>query len=112
MINPEKNLWCSVLKRAIEDASGTVESQHHKATREAIRRATTVWFERGDRDFRMVCEMADFDPDYVQQKALVEIRYADRHTAQQNHARRTGIRRRYLRTRERTVGVGADDLSA
>ena len=57
---PEQMLWVAVLSRAAEDITKTSD---WVAAREAIN-----WVKRKNKDFKLVCEMAGRNPDYVQAK--------------------------------------------
>ena len=73
---PEKELWVAVLCRAVLDAckgppqldltsrSNISHHNHYKYDREAARH----FFMEGGSHFKLICEMAGHNPDYVQQK--------------------------------------------
>jgi len=59
---PEQMLWVAVLSRAAEDITKTSD---WVAAREAIN-----WVKRKNKDFKLVCEMAGRNPDYVHVKLI------------------------------------------
>ena len=56
-LTPEQYLWLSVLTKAADDAMYTSDWRESKS---AIH-----WFRSGGEDFKNVCEMAGYDPQYV-----------------------------------------------
>ena len=61
-MSPEQILWQSVLMQAARDA--TAPKPGDKETIRAKVEAD-VWFRRGGKQFRQVCMMAGFDPDFI-----------------------------------------------
>lgn len=64
-IDPEQRLFLSVITLALEDASYTgpyLKNIFNK--REAI-----DWIKYKSEDFKLICLMADLDPDYIHEKA-------------------------------------------
>ena len=66
----ERQLWCAVIGRALEDARGNPggtggEGARHRAIEESRR-----WFLGNDPDFRLVCEAAGYDPDVLRRRVL------------------------------------------
>ena len=61
----EAALWAAVITQALMDAL------HRPTTAEAkyFKHEATIWLTESSRDFRMVCECAGFDPDYVRRMA-------------------------------------------
>ena len=57
MVNGDLMLWRSVLIQAIKDATS---KRNPNEKWEAI-----AWFMRGDKDFRLVCELAELEPNSV-----------------------------------------------
>jgi hypothetical protein len=61
-MSPEQILWQSVLMQAARDATapnpGDTETIRAKVEADA-------WFRRGGKQFRQVCMMAGFDPDFI-----------------------------------------------
>ena len=67
---PERQLWCAVVGRALEDALGNPGGisgsfAQHRAVVEA-----RDWFEENGLDFRRACEAAGFEPDLLRDRAL------------------------------------------
>ena len=61
-MSPEQILWQSVLMQAARDA--TAPKPGDKETIRAKVEAD-AWFRRGGKQFRQVCMMAGFDPDFI-----------------------------------------------
>ena len=62
---PEEYLWIAVLTRAVQDVFVTSDWQ---ATQSAI-----AWFKGRSRDFKLVCEFAGRNPQYVYSKIISKI---------------------------------------
>ena len=61
-----RRLFGAVLIRGIRDAlSDTPRASVHEGTRLLEKDAATNWIVRNTKDFREVCDMAGFDPDFV-----------------------------------------------
>lgn len=62
-MSAEKMLWQSVVLKAFTDATATEPSgpENKRAKVDADR-----WIKHGGRDFRQVCFLAGFDPDFIQ----------------------------------------------
>ena len=73
---PEKDLWVAVLCRAVLDACKgppdlnmkVAANISHKNTYNYNREAARHFFAEGGKHFRLICEMAGRNPDYVQNK--------------------------------------------
>ncbi|WP_130471756.1 hypothetical protein [Candidatus Magnetaquicoccus inordinatus] len=65
LMEAEQKLWVAVLETALNDAL----SGSNPARRETARR----WFREGGQNFRLVCDLANFDPDFVRLKLLAVI---------------------------------------
>lgn len=80
-MTPEKKLWQAVVLKAFSDATAENPSSREDvmAKRDAI-----SWITRGGRDYRMVCSLAEIDPDFARDAFLggrVDgelLRYAER----------------------------------
>ena len=61
-MSPEQILWQSVLMQAARDATAP-----NPGDKETIRAKVEAdaWFRRGGKQFRQVCMMAGFDPDFI-----------------------------------------------
>lgn len=66
-MTPEKKLWQSVVLKAFTDATADNPSSREDvmAKRDAI-----AWITRGGRDYRMVCSLAEIDPDFARDAFL------------------------------------------
>ncbi|NBO18713.1 MAG: hypothetical protein EBV03_05680 [Proteobacteria bacterium] len=63
-VRGEKAMWMAVITQAMMDAlsrSSKVDEQYHK--HEAIR-----WLTGNGKDFKMVCILADVDPEYIRSR--------------------------------------------
>jgi hypothetical protein len=60
---PEAELWQAVVLRAMMDALAPGRDGIDKS------RADT-WFRKGDKQFREVCSLAGFDPDFIRDSYL------------------------------------------
>jgi len=67
---PERQMWCAVLNRALQDAldDPTESYQHH--VRDQLRHAAREWFIRSDADFEAACNGAGYDPAVVRERFL------------------------------------------
>lgn len=59
---PEQKLWIAVLETAVEDALAHKDPDEKEAARN--------WFREGGTHFKFVCDLADFDPDYVRKQVM------------------------------------------
>ncbi|MBF0183047.1 MAG: hypothetical protein HQM06_01470 [Magnetococcales bacterium] len=73
-------MWIAVLTTAINDALGG----DNYLTRQTARR----WFQHGGRSFELVCDLANFNPDFVRQKILQAIAVIDTQPSLPVHVRR------------------------
>ncbi|WP_130470321.1 hypothetical protein [Candidatus Magnetaquicoccus inordinatus] len=62
---PERKLWIAVLSTAINDALFAEDP----LTKQTARR----WFQQGGKSFALVCELANFEPEFVRKKILQTI---------------------------------------
>ncbi len=76
----EKLLWRAVVDRAMADACGCVTNEK-PVMRERMIEGAVAWFERGGIDMRLVCDLADVDPQALAHRAAIEIRAAALSTA-------------------------------
>jgi len=60
--NPLKELWCAVLTKAVRDAFG--------ASDWVDARSAIAWLKSYNKDFRLVCEFAGRDPQYVYKRLI------------------------------------------
>lgn len=67
---PERQLWCAVIGRGVQDATDRAGPSPGTPQRQRIRDEAQRWFSRNGEDFRFACEMAGYDPDYVRRRVL------------------------------------------
>ncbi len=68
--SPERQLWCAVVGRALQDAMDRIATVSGTAERLRIREDARAWFLRNSPDFRMACESAGYDPDHLRMRIL------------------------------------------
>ena len=75
-LEPEIALWRAVVLRAMKDASGLIDTSHVKTQKaiENVIRNAQGWFRGNSEGFRLICDAAGFDPDYVRRKALARFK--------------------------------------
>ena len=66
----ERQLWCAVIGRALEDAIGNVGGVTGLVARDRAVQEARHWFYQNDEDFRMVCDAAGYDPDLLRRRVL------------------------------------------
>jgi len=66
----ERQLWCAVLDRALQDAMDRIATVSGPHERQKLRQEAREWFLRNGDDFRVACESAGYDPDYFRSRAL------------------------------------------
>ncbi|MBF0454460.1 MAG: hypothetical protein HQL72_06535 [Magnetococcales bacterium] len=59
---PEQMLWSAVLETALSNA---LTHRDPEEKRRAIK-----WFEEGGQHFKMVCDLANYEPSFVQKRVL------------------------------------------
>jgi hypothetical protein len=70
----ERQLWCAVIERALQDAIGEVGGVSGEQGRQRAAEEARGWILRGSEDFRVACEGAGYDPDVLHKRliALIE----------------------------------------
>ena len=68
--SPERQLWCAVLDRAMQDAADRVAAAGSEQVRQRLRLDAQRWFVENGRDYRYVCESAGIDPDELRVRML------------------------------------------
>jgi hypothetical protein len=68
--SPERQLWCAVIDRALQDALDSVSTISDPDERHHIRDGARRWFERNGMDFRLTCESAGYDPDVLRRRVM------------------------------------------
>lgn len=66
----ERQLWCAVLDRALQDAMDRIATVSGPVERQKLREDARDWFLRNGRDFRAACKSAGYDPDYLRTRIL------------------------------------------
>src|SRR5579864_881865 len=66
----ERQLWCAVLDRAMQDAMDRIATVSGAHERDKLREEAREWFLRNGDDFRSACESAGYDPDYFRSRVL------------------------------------------
>lgn len=61
-------LWTAVLARAITDALGIATGAQKGTAGRVVERHARAWLSASNPDFRLVCELAGYDPAYVQRR--------------------------------------------
>ena len=72
----ERQLWCAVLDRAMQDAMDRIATVSGENERLKLREEARDWFLRNGDDFRVACESAGYDPDYLRSRVLSMIKPA------------------------------------
>lgn len=76
--NAERQLWTSVIRQALEDATGGTEASSKPNERNRIKAEARAWFRTPSRDFNEACALAGLEPDRVRAFALDKIDEADK----------------------------------
>lgn len=66
----ERQLWCAVVGRALEDALGQPGGIAGTTARRRAVDEARDWFVRNGDDFRRVCDAAGYEPDLLRRRAL------------------------------------------
>ena len=72
----ERQLWCAVLDRAMQDAMDRIATVSGAHERHKLREEAREWFLRNGDEFRSACESAGYDPDYLRNRVLSMIKPA------------------------------------
>ena len=67
---PERQLWCAVIGRALNDALDAGTTAPEATDRLRIRDEARSWIEQNGREFRAACDAAGYDPDYLRVRFL------------------------------------------
>lgn len=68
--DPERQLWCAVLDRALKDALGNPGGVSGAFAQRRTVVEAQIWFQENGLDFRRACEAAGFEPDLLRDRAL------------------------------------------
>lgn len=66
----ERQLWCAVIGRAVQDAIRPVGDVGWTPELARQREEARRWFADNDPDFRRACEAAGYDPDFLRDRVL------------------------------------------
>lgn len=69
---PEKELWCQVIRQAFDDALAPPSTNASENIRQAFefdRQRAIAWLTRPNRDFVDACRLAGLDPGYIRDNA-------------------------------------------
>jgi len=66
----ERQLWCAVISRALQDALNDVATVSSQLARAQIREDARNWFIRNDLDFQAACNAAGYDPGVLRPRVL------------------------------------------
>jgi hypothetical protein len=66
----ERQLWCAVLDRAVQDAQDRIATVSGRAARVKLREDARIWFQRNGTEFRTACDGAGYDPDFLRARIL------------------------------------------
>ena len=66
---PERQLWCAVIDRALQDATDTRWMDADSARQREVLEARQ-WFIEDGTDFRKACDAAGVDPDYLRKRII------------------------------------------
>lgn len=69
-VSRERQLWCAVVSRALQDAMGAVAASGGSMEKARLRDDAREWFLRDGRDFRVACDAAGYDSEVIRQRAL------------------------------------------
>ena len=64
MRNPEQKMFLSVITQAITDAAYKGYDRYDLYHKDAA----SAWLTSNSKDFRLICQLADLDPDYAYHK--------------------------------------------
>lgn len=66
----ERQLWCAVIGRALQDALNDVATVSSLLLRAQIREDARNWFIRNGADFQAACNAAGYDPGVLRPRVL------------------------------------------
>jgi hypothetical protein len=69
----ERQLWCAVVDRALEDAMNRVAAASGPRERLKLSREARQWFVLNGTEFRIAAESAGYDPDHLRSRILTMI---------------------------------------
>ena len=66
----ERQLWCAVVERALQDAIGPAAMSARDELRRPERQDALEWFLENGRDYQMACDAAGIDAEYLRHHVL------------------------------------------
>lgn len=66
-------MWRAVINRALDDACGHCGGEGRPSQQEIIVERAIGWLVNAGRDMRLVCDLADLNPQAVKNRAVAEI---------------------------------------
>jgi len=77
----ERQLWCAVLGRALNDALDDHAAASTPAESQRLRAEARAWFHNNGPDFRGACDSAGYNPDDLRRRVLTMIARSDSATS-------------------------------
>jgi hypothetical protein len=68
---PERQLWCAVVERALQDAVGPAATGAQDDARRPERQDALEWFLENGRDYQIACDAAGVDAEHLRQRVLL-----------------------------------------
>lgn len=102
-----RQLWCSVIALAIEDATANVDIKNERTSRILDKQQARRWLMEPNRDFNEVCHLAGLDPEAVRERTR---RLIEKHDAAPAYAPRQHSKRYSAFGEERTISQWAKQL--
>ena len=68
--SPERQLWCAVITRAIEDAQDRVSAVGDRGEKTRLREEARRWFADIGGDFQAACDAAGYDAEFLRLQIL------------------------------------------
>jgi hypothetical protein len=68
--SPERQLWCAVISRALQDARNDVATISNPIVRKQICEEARNWFNCNGADFQAACNAAGYDPTILRSRVL------------------------------------------
>jgi hypothetical protein len=67
---PERQLWCAVVERALQDAVGPSAMVAHAESHRPERQDALQWFLENGHDYQMACDAAGIDAEHLRHHVL------------------------------------------
>ena len=71
---PERQLWCAVVERALQDAIGPAAMSARDELRRPERQDALEWFMENGHDYQLACDAAGIDAEYLRHHVLTVAR--------------------------------------